>query len=84
MAVSFVIREEAWETSPSPGPEHGARGMTPERGRQDTFLSLDFLSCFCTWSLLSYNKQVFGAFALSIPCAGQNWRYRQGSASRSA
>lgn len=59
MAVSFVIREEAWEISLSPGPEGGARGMTPERGRQDTFLSLHFLSYFCTCSLLFYHKQVF-------------------------
>lgn len=59
MAVHFVIRGEAWEISLSPGPERGGRGMTPEGGRQDTFLSLHFLSCFCTWSLLFYNKQVF-------------------------
>lgn len=59
MVVSIVIREEAWEISLSPGPKPGGSGMTPERGRQDTFLSLNFLSCFCTWSLLFYNKQVF-------------------------
>lgn len=60
MTVSLVIREEAWETQPEPR----ARGSiywvgTPGRVRQDMFMSLHFLPCFCTCSLSLYNKQIF-------------------------